>query len=156
MDKRVLSLIVLAHASDVLENAFGPLSDQASIFVCKCIVSFSITNWPWSVLEHCSNLISKPNPKRNLILVTASCGQSLRPSINEYSKWQQQRVSFTSYLVKLVGVLLSLNLYIYDLRRQPLSILLDWLDNLDYMSINPILYAFTIIIPPSWILPIKF
>lgn len=28
MDKRVLSLIVLAHASDVLENAFGPLSDQ--------------------------------------------------------------------------------------------------------------------------------
>lgn len=28
MDKRILSLIVLAHASDVLENAFGPLTDQ--------------------------------------------------------------------------------------------------------------------------------
>ncbi|KAI6195385.1 hypothetical protein M3Y96_01225600 [Aphelenchoides besseyi] len=28
MDKRVLSLIILAHASDVLENAFGPLTDQ--------------------------------------------------------------------------------------------------------------------------------
>jgi len=28
MDKRMLSLIVLAHASDVLENAFAPLSDQ--------------------------------------------------------------------------------------------------------------------------------
>ena len=28
MDKRVLSLIVLAHAADVLENAFAPLSDE--------------------------------------------------------------------------------------------------------------------------------
>ncbi|MFH4979998.1 hypothetical protein AB6A40_006707 [Gnathostoma spinigerum] len=28
MDKRMLSLIILAHASDVLENAFAPLSDQ--------------------------------------------------------------------------------------------------------------------------------
>lgn len=28
MDKRMLSLIVLAHASDVLENAFAPLNDQ--------------------------------------------------------------------------------------------------------------------------------
>jgi hypothetical protein len=28
MDKRILSLIVLSHASDVLENAFGPLTDQ--------------------------------------------------------------------------------------------------------------------------------
>ena len=28
MDKRVLSLIFLAHASDVLENAFAPLSDD--------------------------------------------------------------------------------------------------------------------------------
>ncbi|KIH59251.1 golgi phosphoprotein 3 [Ancylostoma duodenale] len=28
MDKKMLSLIVLAHASDVLENAFAPLSDQ--------------------------------------------------------------------------------------------------------------------------------
>ncbi|VDD85813.1 unnamed protein product [Enterobius vermicularis] len=28
MDKRVLALIILAHASDVLENAFAPLSDQ--------------------------------------------------------------------------------------------------------------------------------
>lgn len=28
MDKRVLSLIYLAHASDVLENAFAPLSDD--------------------------------------------------------------------------------------------------------------------------------
>lgn len=28
MDKRLLSLIVLAHASDVLENAFAPLSDE--------------------------------------------------------------------------------------------------------------------------------
>lgn len=28
MDKRMLSLIVLAHASDVLENAFAPLSDE--------------------------------------------------------------------------------------------------------------------------------
>lgn len=28
MDKRMLSLIVLAHASDVLENAFAPLSDD--------------------------------------------------------------------------------------------------------------------------------
>jgi len=28
MDKKVLALIVLAHASDVLENAFAPLSDQ--------------------------------------------------------------------------------------------------------------------------------
>jgi len=28
MDKRVLSLIVLAHASDVLENAFAPLNDE--------------------------------------------------------------------------------------------------------------------------------
>lgn len=28
MDKRMLSLIYLAHASDVLENAFAPLSDD--------------------------------------------------------------------------------------------------------------------------------
>ena len=28
MDKRTLSLIYLAHASDVLENAFAPLSDD--------------------------------------------------------------------------------------------------------------------------------
>ena len=28
MDKRMLALIYLAHASDVLENAFGPLSDD--------------------------------------------------------------------------------------------------------------------------------
>ncbi|CAI5437900.1 unnamed protein product [Caenorhabditis angaria] len=28
MDKKMLSLIVLAHASDVLENAFAPLNDQ--------------------------------------------------------------------------------------------------------------------------------
>ena len=28
MDKRLLSLIFLAHSSDVLENAFGPLSDD--------------------------------------------------------------------------------------------------------------------------------
>lgn len=28
MDKRLLSLIYLAHASDVLENAFAPLSDD--------------------------------------------------------------------------------------------------------------------------------
>ncbi|VDN53358.1 unnamed protein product [Dracunculus medinensis] len=28
MDKRMLSLVILAHASDVLENAFAPLSDQ--------------------------------------------------------------------------------------------------------------------------------
>lgn len=28
MDKRTLGLILLAHASDVLENAFAPLSDD--------------------------------------------------------------------------------------------------------------------------------
>lgn len=28
MDKRLLSLLVLAHASDVLENAFAPLNDD--------------------------------------------------------------------------------------------------------------------------------
>ena len=28
MDKRLLSLIFLAHASDVLENAFAPLNDD--------------------------------------------------------------------------------------------------------------------------------
>ena len=28
MDKRMLSLIYLAHSSDVLENAFAPLSDD--------------------------------------------------------------------------------------------------------------------------------
>lgn len=28
MDKRLLSLIYLSHASDVLENAFAPLSDD--------------------------------------------------------------------------------------------------------------------------------
>lgn len=28
MDKRMLSLIFLAHASDVLENAFAPLNDE--------------------------------------------------------------------------------------------------------------------------------
>lgn len=28
MDKRILALIILAHNSDVLENAFGPLSDD--------------------------------------------------------------------------------------------------------------------------------
>jgi len=28
LDKRILSLIILAHASDVLENAFAPLSDE--------------------------------------------------------------------------------------------------------------------------------
>ena len=28
MDKRLLSLIYLAHSSDVLENAFAPLSDE--------------------------------------------------------------------------------------------------------------------------------
>lgn len=28
MDRRILSLILLAHASDVLENAFAPLSDD--------------------------------------------------------------------------------------------------------------------------------
>ena len=28
MDKRLLSLLFLAHASDVLENAFAPLNDD--------------------------------------------------------------------------------------------------------------------------------
>jgi Golgi phosphoprotein 3 len=28
MEKRMLALIFLAHSSDVLENAFGPLSDD--------------------------------------------------------------------------------------------------------------------------------
>lgn len=28
MDKRVLALILLAHSSDVLENAFAPLQDE--------------------------------------------------------------------------------------------------------------------------------
>lgn len=28
MDKRLLSLLLLAHASDVLENAFAPLNDD--------------------------------------------------------------------------------------------------------------------------------
>lgn len=28
MDKRMLSLIFLAHASDVIENAFAPLNDE--------------------------------------------------------------------------------------------------------------------------------
>lgn len=28
MDKRILALIILAYHSDVLENAFGPLSDD--------------------------------------------------------------------------------------------------------------------------------
>ncbi len=28
MEKRMLSLIVIAHSSDVLENAFAPLSDE--------------------------------------------------------------------------------------------------------------------------------
>ena len=28
MDRRLLSLIFLAHASDVLENAFAPLNDD--------------------------------------------------------------------------------------------------------------------------------
>ena len=28
MDRRMLSLIFLAHSSDVLENAFAPLSDE--------------------------------------------------------------------------------------------------------------------------------
>lgn len=28
MDKRLLSVLLLAHSSDVLENAFGPLSDE--------------------------------------------------------------------------------------------------------------------------------
>ena len=28
MDRRTLSLIYLAHASDVMENAFAPLSDD--------------------------------------------------------------------------------------------------------------------------------
>lgn len=28
MDKRILALMLLAHASDVLENAFAPLSDD--------------------------------------------------------------------------------------------------------------------------------
>lgn len=32
MDKRVLSLLILAHASDVLENAFAQLSDQVKLF----------------------------------------------------------------------------------------------------------------------------
>jgi Golgi phosphoprotein 3 len=33
LDKRILSLIILAHASDVLENAFAPLSDEVIIFI---------------------------------------------------------------------------------------------------------------------------
>ena len=28
MDRRILALVVLAHAADVLENAFAPLSDD--------------------------------------------------------------------------------------------------------------------------------
>ncbi len=28
MEKRMLALLVLAHAADVLENAFAPLSDE--------------------------------------------------------------------------------------------------------------------------------
>lgn len=28
MDKKLLALILLAHASDVLENAFAPLNDE--------------------------------------------------------------------------------------------------------------------------------
>lgn len=44
MDKRVLALIYLAHASDVLENAFAPLSDDDYeviiffVYICTVLI----------------------------------------------------------------------------------------------------------------------
>ena len=42
MDKRTLALIYLAHASDVLENAFAPLSDEDYAEVLKMSKNCSI------------------------------------------------------------------------------------------------------------------
>ena len=40
MDRRILALLYLAHASDVLENAFSPLSDDDyEVFLCATYMS---------------------------------------------------------------------------------------------------------------------
>ena len=44
MDRRILALLFLAHASDVLENAFSPLSDD----------DYEVT------LDSCVKLITEP------------------------------------------------------------------------------------------------
>jgi Golgi phosphoprotein 3 len=41
MEKRMLALIFLAHSSDVLENAFGPLSDDDYDVAMKRVRSVS-------------------------------------------------------------------------------------------------------------------
>ncbi|VDN01507.1 unnamed protein product [Thelazia callipaeda] len=45
MEKRLISLVVLAHASDVLENAFAPLSDQDYDIAMKRVRSLLELNY---------------------------------------------------------------------------------------------------------------
>lgn len=57
MDKKMLSLIVLAHASDVLENAFAPLNDQ-DYEVILISITFTILSLFTSILEKfCINTV---------------------------------------------------------------------------------------------------
>jgi len=60
MDKRVLSLIVLAHASDVLENAFGPLTDQHYELAMKRVRSLL-------ELDFEAEAEKKPNPSHSVM-----------------------------------------------------------------------------------------
>lgn len=64
MDKRVLALILLAHYSDVLENAFGTLSDD----------DYEIAMSRSRALSDCDVELegSKPNSNESLWAVIAS------------------------------------------------------------------------------------
>ena len=55
MDKRMLSLIFLAHSSDVLENAFGPLRNQFNSYK----LSFHCFKKVWSFMV--KGLLEAPN-----------------------------------------------------------------------------------------------
>ena len=44
MEKRMLSLIYLAHASDVLENAFAPLTDEEYEVLMNLLCGFKLIN----------------------------------------------------------------------------------------------------------------
>uniref|UniRef100_A0A914DG70 Golgi phosphoprotein 3 n=2 Tax=Acrobeloides nanus TaxID=290746 RepID=A0A914DG70_9BILA len=60
MDKKMLSLIVLAHASDVLENAFAPLSDQDYELAMRRVRTLL-------ELDHEVECEKKPNPSHDVM-----------------------------------------------------------------------------------------
>lgn len=60
MDKRMLSLIILAHASDVLENAFAPLSDTEYELAMKRVRTLL-------EYDYCAESKKKGNPSTDVM-----------------------------------------------------------------------------------------